>query len=362
MHLIDPSVVFNKIFDNKKSRKYILSAGLELTTVCNFNCTHCYLKDWKQINISLTQWKFIVDLLAEAGCFSVYLTGGEPFLYPHFTDLYLYLKKKGFLISIFSNGTTLNKEYIDLFKKWPPKEIEISVYGISKNVFDIITGSKDLLPSLLNTIETLHSCKIPFNLKTIILKENIAEVPSIKEFADFYNVRFRTDPYITARRNGDTTPCSHRADPKNIALVERLDSRLSEFCDKTIQNIVSGKLDTTRTATSPFICNVERGNSVFIAASGEMAPCLELIPWAVPITNKGLILDRKSFWDNFYSRFKYPSKRISNCFLCDKRPICNICSIQAYFNKYDTENSVPFCCELSNARVAVSAENTLEVV
>ena len=85
-----------------------LSINLDLTTACNFRCTHCV--DWDMLN---TKHKYkeaelrdSLRLMQERGLRSVILIGGgEPSLYPSFADFVGYLKGLGLQVAIVSNGS-----------------------------------------------------------------------------------------------------------------------------------------------------------------------------------------------------------------------------------------------------------------
>ncbi|MGM0470350.1 MAG: radical SAM protein, partial [Promethearchaeati archaeon] len=88
-----------------------LSLELEITARCNLNCKHCYInlrandEIAKRNELSKEDIKEIIDESISLGAISCTLTGGEPLLRGDFIDIYLYLKKKGILVSVFTNAT-----------------------------------------------------------------------------------------------------------------------------------------------------------------------------------------------------------------------------------------------------------------
>jgi pyruvate-formate lyase-activating enzyme len=85
-----------------------VSINLDLTTACNYRCTHCI--DWDILN---TRHKYkegelqaSLALMAEHGLRSVILIGGgEPTLFPRFAEFVRFLKELGLQVSIVSNGS-----------------------------------------------------------------------------------------------------------------------------------------------------------------------------------------------------------------------------------------------------------------
>jgi sulfatase maturation enzyme AslB (radical SAM superfamily) len=84
-----------------------ISINLDLTTACNFRCTHCI--DWDILNTSHkhreSALRDSLELMAGRGLRSVILIGGgEPTLYPNFSDFVRYLKELSLDVAIVSNG------------------------------------------------------------------------------------------------------------------------------------------------------------------------------------------------------------------------------------------------------------------
>ncbi len=85
-----------------------LSINLDLTTACNFRCTHCI--DWDILNTKHKhgdeELRDSIRLMAERGLRSVILIGGgEPTLYPKFPAFVAFLKELDLQVAIVSNGS-----------------------------------------------------------------------------------------------------------------------------------------------------------------------------------------------------------------------------------------------------------------
>ena len=107
-----------------------VSGTFELTQRCNFNCEMCYVHDANKKDDPLTceQWLELGRQAQKAGTILLLLTGGEPLIRKDFDDIYIGLIKMGFLISINTNGSLVDK-HIEVFKKYPPARFNISIYG-----------------------------------------------------------------------------------------------------------------------------------------------------------------------------------------------------------------------------------------
>ncbi len=85
-----------------------LSINLDLTTACNYRCTHCI--DWDILN---SRWKHdervlrdSLEVMARRGMRSVILIGGgEPTVHPRFAEFVAWLKELELQVAIVSNGS-----------------------------------------------------------------------------------------------------------------------------------------------------------------------------------------------------------------------------------------------------------------
>jgi MoaA/NifB/PqqE/SkfB family radical SAM enzyme len=122
-----------KLWEKVQHNKAPLSFWLEVTSRCNNNCRQCYgnlpAGDCfsSKNELSLKEIERIADEAVSMGCLSVLITGGEPLLRKDFSDIYRYLKEKGFLITIFTNATLITEEHIELFKMYPPWQLEVTI-------------------------------------------------------------------------------------------------------------------------------------------------------------------------------------------------------------------------------------------
>ncbi len=93
-----------------------LSINLDLTTACNYACDHCI--DWDTLNSGISydddRLRDSLRGMAERGLKSVILIGGgEPTVYPRFTEMVRFLKDLELQIAVVSNGSR-NERILDV--------------------------------------------------------------------------------------------------------------------------------------------------------------------------------------------------------------------------------------------------------
>ena len=130
-----------------RKNKVPLNGKFELTPLCNLDCKMCYVHlNAKQFSgntlIPVGTWKTLIDDAHAAGMMDATLTGGECLTYPGFDELYLYLRSKGIVPAVMSNGLLIDEKRIQFFKKYPPKVIQVTLYGSSDDAYEKVTGHR----------------------------------------------------------------------------------------------------------------------------------------------------------------------------------------------------------------------------
>ena len=184
-------VNFDRFFLWEKTRKegYLSQVSMELTERCNNDCVHCYInlpaydEEAKKKEITFAEIKAIADEAAKMGCLFWHLTGGEPLLREDFSDIYLYLKRTGIRITLFTNATLINAEMVKLFKKYPPQGVEVSIYGQSTKTYEAVTRNPGSFDAFKRGIRLLNENHIPSTLKVAVLPQNFHEIKKMRDFA-----------------------------------------------------------------------------------------------------------------------------------------------------------------------------------
>lgn len=93
-------------FSSRPSAPYRMD--LAITYRCNNDCAHCYnSRPRSGPELSLGQWKNILDRLWELGIPHIVFTGGEPTLCPDLPELIAYAENNGQITGINTNGRRL---------------------------------------------------------------------------------------------------------------------------------------------------------------------------------------------------------------------------------------------------------------
>lgn len=231
----------DRITKNAVKHRVPIQGEIEITSLCNFRCIHCYVNkgsDEAQENnfIVLPLFKDICDELRSCGCIWLLITGGEPLIHPNFLEMWEYASKLGLKLSLFTNGSLLTESHFDLFSKFPPESIEISIYSLKPDIYNVITKYKIIPTELIAKIKDLSSIVKSVYLKTPLLKQNYDEVPKIQEVAKNLNIGFRMDAIIHPSIHGSNEPTSYRIPNKTAANMAMNDAEMKKQLKESFLN------------------------------------------------------------------------------------------------------------------------------
>lgn len=326
---------------------YPLSAQIELTHRCNMDCVYCYCKGLPaEKELTTSEWKGIIDQLRSAGTLWLTITGGEPLMRDDCFEIYEYARKKGFLITLFTNGFLLGRRAIKYLAKHPPYSLEITLNGISPKTYESITGVRGSFKKVMSSIKKTAAYKIPLVLKTIGLKENKSEISQIKAFSKklLGKKKFKFDSFVIPRLDGNKTPCLHRLSPAEIFEIEEKDPDMRTQREEEFQK----HKPLPREREYKYHCNAWF-NQFYINPYGRLQFC--------HITDEySSDLKKTSFIESFYGKFpailleKYKSN--SKCVTCDLKEYCYHCPARARLETGTDELPVNYYCELARAKKA----------
>lgn len=320
-------------FDDAKRKEWEAhripyAAHIELTPKCNFSCIHCYLQN--QHNEKYLSYDAIIDILDilyDKGILFLTLTGGEIFTRKDFCDIYMYAKKKGFLIELFTNGMLIDDEIIEMLKMYPPLLVDISIYGSNEETYKKVTGVAGAFNRVIDNCKKLVAANIRVSLKSPIIKETFEEINSMQAVADEIGVPIAFSFEICATIDGDLSTKKHQ--------LNLIDIMKYEFENSTeLQEYKSPRLDLRQEKIRYLLFGCKIGkNSFVIDYKGNMCPCMKF-------KHKGIKLTRNNF-EKIWGEFgKYQELYMSDkckCTKCKYIDYCEVCSAEMDFLYGDPE-------------------------
>lgn len=220
--------------------RFPLSCQWEITCRCNLRCTMCYTDclnhpEFIRRELSTAEMLRILDEMAEAGTLELCLTGGEPLSRPDFFLIYEQAVRRGFLVTVFTNGTLITDSEADQFAALPPHRIEVSLHGSTPQTFERVTQHQGSYHRCLRAIRLLLDRHIPLTLKTTALSLNQHEILSIKQYAgSLGSVQFKLGQELRSELDGGAGPFQYALSEKELQELTRKDPLLwAEACRRS---------------------------------------------------------------------------------------------------------------------------------
>jgi len=360
------------LWEKLKSQRSLMEFSLEITPRCNLNCCHCYInlpagdEQARKNELTLPE---IVDLAQQAvdlGTVWCLITGGEPLLRPDFPEIYMSLKQKGLLVSVFTNATLIREEHIALLKRFPPRDIEVTIYGSNQQVYESITRKPGSFAAFERGLDLLFAAGVRVRLKAMALRSNLDDMERIAAFGRKYTKDYyRFDPVLHLRYDRNESRNAEirveRLNPEQVVALEREDPSRFGALDKSRDKLINPDFMKIE---DNFLFHCGAGvSSVVIGYDGTFRLCGSLCSPGTMVSLREVSL-RHAFED-FVPQVR--AMRSQNPIIfstCQKCPIVNLClhcPAHAYLETGCMDGETPYFCQVANARAKALAYEDKEL-
>jgi radical SAM protein with 4Fe4S-binding SPASM domain len=325
---IYPTTNQSNVGDNLKKilNQYpnIINAQLEITSICNERCIHCYIPHDQKTNIlSYEAILNILKQLYECGTVSITLTGGEIFMHPDIFKIIEQVKKLDFSIVLLSNLTLLEKEHIKFIKEMNVGCIYASLYSIIESEHDYITQLNGSFKKTFNAINLCIENDIPVQISCPIMKTNYKNLDKLFFWGKKHNLKVQTDYLLMARYNCTTDNLDERINIDETKTVINYIIRHDSSYKKLISKEHKKRVDD-EDLSEKYICHIGK-DKICIGANGNIFPCPGWQAMVLGNIFTDKILD---VW-NTSEKLKWlrgiKRKDFSNCLNCKNIDYCSMC-------------------------------------
>ncbi len=320
-----------------------VSASIELTMRCNLHCGHCYCPPGDRAQeLTTEEIKSLFERMARMGTLFLLMTGGDPLLRKDFAELYRHAKELGMLVTIFTNGTLIDDRIAALFEELPPYLVEISLYGLTRAVYERVVRVEGSYDRCLAGIHRVLAGGHPLALKCPVTRENAHEIAGIAQLAADLGVEFRYDPVLLATMEGKVHPHALRLSPEEIVAFEASDVRKDRawrryLREEPLPEIASDAL---------FSCGAGK-NSLHVDPYGNVQVCLMVKNFKHSLRERSL---EEIYFQEFPAILGIRRDEASQCGGCAHRASCNNCPGMALWETSSNHGHVDFACRLSEVR------------
>lgn len=255
----------------------ITSVMFELTYRCSERCIHCYNigatrnEDEKSARgnrdeLTLEEYKSLIDDLYEQGLVKVCLTGGDPFSKSFVWEIIDYLYNKGIAFDVFTNGQGIIKD-VEKLANYYPRLVGVSIYSGIAEVHDYITRVNGSWERSMQVVRQLSSLAVPLNLKCCVMQPNVKSYFMVADIAKEYGAVPQFEINLTDSVEGDTCVSKYlRMTPEQLEIVLR-DDNIAMYVGKEAPNYGGQKKDMEQPP-----CGAGE-NSLCITPEGNVIPC-----------------------------------------------------------------------------------------
>jgi radical SAM protein with 4Fe4S-binding SPASM domain len=331
---------------------------MELTERCNNNCIHCYINlpandAAQRREITTEEVKRALIESADLGALSVRFTGGEPLLRDDFQEIYIFARRLGMRVLLFTNACLITPEIADLFARIPPrKKIEVTVYGMTRESYESVSRVKGSYDQFKCGLDLLQERKIPFVVKGAFLPSSRGERELFERWAStlpamdkpliysmFFDLRGRRDSIA----KNETIKRLRLSPDECLSVLSRdrdtyLDD-MKQFCSKFMK-ICGDKL---------FSCGA--GQEICVDAYGQVQPCMMLRhPDLAYDLRKGSIKDALAWFSLRIKEMKANNPDyLARCARCFLKGLCEQCPAKSWMEHGDLDTPVDYFCQVAHA-------------
>jgi selenobiotic family peptide radical SAM maturase len=311
-----------------------------ITQACDLHCKHCYDRSDRS-PLPLDQALRILDELEEF-CADrnvrgyVTFTGGNPLLYPRFTEVYRAASERGFLLSILGNPTP-RERIEELLAIQPLDHFQISLEGLPEHNDDI-RGPGHFARSI-EFLKVLRELDIYSMVMLTLTKDNIDHVLPLAE-----TLRELTDSFTFNRLSQVGEGADLQLPPEDqyarfleLYLQAADDNPVICLKDNLINIILQQRGMKPFGGCTGFGCGAAF-NFLTLLADGEVHACRKFPSLIGNIQEQGLA----DIYDSEIAR-RYRT-RSSACRTCSLRPVCGGCMAVTYSHGLDVfHDRDPYC-------------------
>jgi radical SAM protein with 4Fe4S-binding SPASM domain len=322
-----------------------VGGNFELTARCNFNCPMCYIHlsneevEKRGKELTAQQWISLAEQARDRGMLFALLTGGEPLVRQDFFEIYGAMKEMGLLISINSNGSTLQGENLQRLIEDPPQRVNVSLYGGSAETYKTMCGN-DAFDRVVENIRQLKRSGIDVRLNVSLTPYNYQDLEKIYDISKDLNTVIKVASYMypPIRVHGD---CGHRLSPDESAkLAVQWD--LMRFTKENFLEHAAGYRDLMAVEEKECAADPDTGVSCragstafWMTWDGRMLPCGMMPgPETFPVE-----VGFDAAWEQIRSEtamIRTPAK----CTNCGYKDICGACAA-VYYTETGAFDGVP---------------------
>lgn len=324
-------------------KKVPLIGAFEITARCNLSCNMCYVRREATQEIlknerSAEEWIDIGKQASKAGTLFLLITGGEPLIRHDFKIIYEALNTMGFIITLYTNGTLIDEDFIHWISKIPPNKVGITIYGSSPDTYKRVTGNANGYQKTLNGIDLLLKTGITVNLRSTITHDNVNDIEEMNMIA--YKKNLKIDHVFNLSnsvRGAKTNVCLNRLTPsemKDVLLKNTINK-------KNGIEVFESRIKPSKVNKPILFCSAGR-SSYWITWDGMMNFCALMDFPPINLINSNFNIA----WDNLKNNVNVIMEP-EECKCCDCKEYCSVCPAKLHAETGSFVKTSKYICDMA---------------
>lgn len=286
--------LFRELEKNAIRMEVPIGGQFELTPRCTLDCKMCYVhlnKDQmdESKELSTSDWLKIIDAALDNGLVYALLTGGECMLHRGFAEIYEHMQQRGCIVTINTNGFVLTEKHLELFRKYPPRGINISLYGASEDTYEAVTGVR-AYERVLSNIRLLKGMGMRVSISITPSRFLLPDILNIIEFCKSEGLNSNITYSLTDARK----ETGRSIDDYGLSADQELSLRKQVFELTNLEpfpnptDLDSPPIQTGLSDCRGVTCKAGKC-SYFVTWDGVMHPCYKMVDIGASILEKGFM-------------------------------------------------------------------------
>lgn len=343
-----------------------LSGTFELTARCNFNCHMCYVhltpEEQRRRGRELTadEWLAIAETARSRDMLFLLLTGGEPLIRPDFRYILTELKKMGLMVSVNSNASLIDEDWLDFFRREPPFRFNITLYGAGDESYEALCGRPEFT-RVSENIRALRELGIGVKLNASMTPWNVRDMAKIYKIAEELGTPMQLATYMfpPVRRDEELVGRNERFTAEEAAAYsvqwDRLRFTPEEFSMRAEAMAKGMELPREETCEGTpgegISCRAGRA-AFWINWRGDMTPCGMMTEPRFSVPELG--------FDKAWEATREATAAIrlpSECVGCKYKHACHACAAMCVSETGRFDGRPDYVCRMSRETVRLTLED-----
>lgn len=318
-----------------------LEVHFSVTNKCTAGCKACYTDSLPCDHNALSQLKFkeAIDILSDMKVFHLAMGGGEALERNDFFELAEYVREKGIIPNLTTNGLHINEENVEKLKIFG--QVNISIDGLY-SIYEDVRGNNNFSKAW-TALKLLKKNKIRSGINCVVTRNNFDKMLNLAKFAQkekVYDIEFlRIKPTGRAKKNYSSMKLTAKQNiefyPLLRSIAKKTKVRLKADC--SFLPMIAYHKPNKEIMEQFSVYGCEAGSVLLgVNSAGNFAGCSFL-------QNNESIFDLKNKWntsEHLSSCRSISNKLPSPCSNCDYLSICKG-GCRAVANFYNSNKNIP---------------------